>query len=218
MKEFRDDQGRPWQIALTVATALRVRDMVNIEIDQLDEDGQPTGSRKSVPFDIVDLATITQTLQVVRMQFAKLGEVLYAMLIRQVEDRKLTKDQFLEGLRGDSLEAASKALEEELVDFFPLRLRKTLGLIAAKMTEVAGELMTQAEHGLANVHPMDLSGTLYGKPPQSSGSTPENGRSGSCSSPDSTASSTIGGTPPTSLPSKPTSTNQSTRPKSTQPV
>jgi len=218
MKEFRDDQGRPWQIALTVAAALRVRDMVNIEIDQLDEEGQPTGSRKSVSLDIVDLATITQTLQVVRMQFAKLGEVLYAILMRQVEDRNMTKDQFLEGLRGDSLEAASKALEEELVDFFPLRLRKTLGLIAAKMTEVAGELMTQAEQGLESVSPTDLSGTLYGKPQQSSGSTQENGRSGSCSSPDSTASSTIGGTPPTSLPSKPTSTNQSTRQKSTQPV
>lgn len=183
MREFKDDEGRPWRLALTVASALRVRDMVTVDVDEVDADGQPTGSRKSVPFDMVDVGTIAQTFQVLRGQFAKIGEILYAMLVRQVEERKLTKEQFLDGLRGDSLEAGAKALEEELVDFFPLRLRRMVGLLAAKMDEVAADLMQKAESGLQNLATPDLSGTPSGKPPASSGSTQGGGRSGSSSRP-----------------------------------
>jgi hypothetical protein len=181
MREFKDDEGRPWRLALTVAAALRVRDMVTVDVDETDEDGNSTGKRKTVPFDLVDVGTISQTFQVLRGQFAKIGEVLYAILVAQVEERKLTKEQFLEGLRGDSLDAGAKALEEELVDFFPLRLRKMVGLLAAKMDEMASQLMTQAETGLANLKAEDLPGMSSGKPPASSASTPESGPSANSS-------------------------------------
>jgi hypothetical protein len=179
MREFKDDEGRPWRLALTVAAALRVRDMVTVDVDELDADGEPTGNRKSVPFDMVDVGTIAQTFQVLRGQFAKIGEILYAILVRQVEERKLSKEQFLDGLRGDSLEAGAKALEEELVDFFPLRLRKMVALLAAKMDEVAADLMAKAEAGLADLKaPAGLPGTPSGKPQESSESTPDAGPSG----------------------------------------
>jgi hypothetical protein len=181
MREFKDDEGRPWRLALTVAAALRVRDMVTVDVDETDEDGNPTGKRKTQPFDLVDVGTISQTFQVLRGQFAKIGEVLYAILVAQVEERKLTKEQFLEGLRGDSLDAGAKALEEELVDFFPLRLRKMVGLLAAKMDEMANQLMAQAETGLANLKAEDLPGMSSGKPPESSASTLESGPSGNLS-------------------------------------
>jgi hypothetical protein len=181
MREFKDDEGRPWRLALTVAAALRVRDMVTVDVDETDEDGNPTGKRKTQPFDLVDVGTISQTFQVLRGQFAKIGEVLYAILVAQVEERKLTKEQFLEGLRGDSLDAGAKALEEELVDFFPLRLRRMVGLLAAKMDEMAAELMTQAESGLANLKAADLPGMSSGKPQASSASTPESGPSANSS-------------------------------------
>jgi hypothetical protein len=177
MKEFRDDQGRPWQLALTVASALRVRDMVTVEVDDLDGDGNPTGKRKTVPFDLVDVGTISQTFQVLRGQFATIGEVLYAMLVKQVEERKLTKEDFLEGLRGDALEGAARALEQELVDFFPQRLRRMVALLAAKMDEVAGELMEQGVTKLETLTAAGLSGMPSGKPPESSAATQENGPS-----------------------------------------
>ena len=197
MREFKDDEGRPWRLALTVASALRVRDMVTVDMPELDEDGSPTGGRRTVPFDIVDLGTIAQTFQVLRGQFSKLGEVLYALLVRQVEERKLDRETFLDGLRGDALEAGAKALEEELVDFFPLRLRRMVGTLAAKMDEVAAQLIGEAEIGLASIRPGDLPGMPSGKPPASSASTPESGLSDSSSPPGSPASSTTGGTPPT---------------------
>lgn len=174
MREFKDDEGRPWRLALTVAAALRVKDMVTIDQEQED------GSRRSVPFDLVDSGSIPQTFQVLRTQFAKIGEVLYAMLVKQVEEKGLTKEQFLEGLRGDALDAGVKALEAELVDFFPQRLRKMIGLLASKMDEVQGELLGQAEAGLEKTSVATLmgqSGVASGKPQESLASTPESGPS-----------------------------------------
>jgi len=183
VREFRDNEGRPWRLALTVAAALRVRDMVTVEVDQLDGEGEPTGERKPVPFDLVDVGTISQTFTVLRGQFAKIAEVLYAVLVKQVEEKKLTKEQFFEGLQGDALDAGAKALEQELVDFFPQRLRKMIGLLAAKMDEMSIELMAKAEAGLEQIKAEDLPGMQSGKPQESSESIPESGPSDSLSLP-----------------------------------
>ena len=197
MREFKDDEGRPWRLALTVAAALRVRDMVTVDVDELDGDGEPTGQRKSVPFDLVDVGTISQTFTVLRGQFAKIGEILYAVLVKQVEEKKLTKEQFLEGLRGDALDAGAKALEQELVDFFPQRLRRMVALLAAKMDEMASELMGKAEAGLNQIKAEDLPGMPSGKPQASSASIQESGPSDNSLPPDKAALNTTGGTPPT---------------------
>jgi hypothetical protein len=183
MREFKDDEGRPWRLALTVAAALRVRDMVTVEVDEVDAEGDATGKRRAVPFDLVDVGTISQTFTVLRGQFAKIGEILYAVLIKQVEEKKLTKEQFLEGLRGDALDAGAKALEQELVDFFPQRLRRMVALLAAKMDEMATELMGKAEAGLAGITVEDLPGMQSGKPPESSASIPDAGPSDNSSPP-----------------------------------
>lgn len=175
MREFRDDQGRPWQVALTVASALRVRD--NVTVDVVDEE---TGERKAMPFDMVDAANISQTFQVLRSQYAKIGEILYALLTKQVEAKGLSKEDFFDGLRGDSLDAATKALEQELVDFFPQRLRKMIGLLASKMDEVQNEMLGRAEAGLEKATIESLagaSGTPSGKPQESSESIPASGPS-----------------------------------------
>ena len=178
MREFKDDEGRPWRLALTVASALRVKDMVSVDVT--DEDG----TRRTVPFDLVDAASISQTFQVLRTQYAKIGETLYAILVKQVAEKGLDKEAFLEGLRGDALDAGVKALEAELVDFFPPRLRKMIGLLAAKMDEVAGEMLTKAEAGLEAASAETLiaqSGTPSGRPQESSASTPASGPSGNSS-------------------------------------
>lgn len=177
MIEFRDDEGRPWRLALTVSAAMRVRDMVTVEADVLGEDGKPTGAKKTVPFDIADVSAIGQTFQVLRSQFIKVGEVLYAILCSQADEKNLSKEQFLDGFRGDSLEAARAAIESELADFFPQRLRKMVRLIGVKMEEVSAEMLDRAEAQMAKATPAELSGMQYGKPPESSASIPANGLS-----------------------------------------
>jgi hypothetical protein len=170
---------------------------VDVTVEEELPDGGVKTERKTLPFDMVDVASLSQTFQVLRGQFAKVGESLYAILTKQVEERKLTKDQFLDGLRGDSLEAGAKALEQELVDFFPQRLRRMVGLLAAKMDEVAGEMLDQAEAKMAEVTAGDLRGVRSGKPQESSASIPASGPSGNSPQPETPASNTTGGTPPT---------------------
>lgn len=175
MREFRDDQGRPWQVALTVAAAMRVKDCVVVEIE---------GQKR--PFDLVDVASISNTMQILRGQYTTIAETLYAILVRQVEEKKLTKEEFFDGLRGDALEGAARVLEQELIDFFPQRLRKMVGLLAAKMDEASAELMSRAEAAMESATTSDLlaqSGTQSGRPPESSASIQESGPSGNSPQP-----------------------------------
>lgn len=179
MKEFRDDQGRPWVVALTVAAAERVRGLVTIDVteDVTQPDCSVTRQTRAVPFDLVDAGNISRTLEVLRSQYGKIGEILYAICRSQVDEKKLTKEQFLEGLRGDALDAGVKALEQELVDFFPQRLRRMVGLLVSKMDEMATELLTRAEAGLeaATIETLVPSGTPSTRPQASSDATPESG-------------------------------------------
>jgi hypothetical protein len=175
MREFKDDEGRPWRLALTVAAAMRVKDTVTVQID---------GEKK--PFDLVDVSAIGTTMQVMRGQYTVIAETLYAILIRQCEEKKMSKEDFFDGLRGDSLDAAAKALEAELIDFFPQRLRKMVTLIAAKIDEATAELLTKAEASIEKASMGDIipaSGQPSGSVQESSESTQENGRSDSLSPP-----------------------------------
>lgn len=169
MREFKDDEGRPWRLALTVAAAMRVKDTVTVAID-----GDPK------PFDLVDVAAIGTTMQVLRGQYTVIAETLYAILCRQCDEKKLSKEDFFDGLRGDSLDAGAKALEAELIDFFPLRLRKMITLIAAKIDEATAELLAKAEASIEKASMGDIipaSGQPSGSVQESSESIQENGRS-----------------------------------------
>jgi hypothetical protein len=182
MKEFKDDQGRPWMVALTVAAADRVRGLVTIDVtDDVEQaDGRIERQRRTEPFDMIDAGNISRTLEVLRSQYGKIGEILYAICRKQCDEKKLTKEDFLEGLKGDALEAGVKALEAELVDFFPPRLRRMVGLLVAKMDEMATELTAKAEAGLAAATVESLigaSGMPSTKPPEFSASTPASGPS-----------------------------------------
>lgn len=215
MREFRDDQGRPWMLALTVAAAERVRGMVTIDVteDVEQPDGSVTRQTRAVPFDLIDVENINRTLTLLRTSYGKIGEILYAICRQQVADKNLTKEEFLEGLRGDAMDAATKALEQELVDFFPQGLRRMVRLLGAKMDELAAEMRSRSEAAMeaATIENLGLSGTQSMRPPESLESIPANGPCGSSSSPEIADSKWIGGTPPTSSPNRQTSTRRNTR-------
>jgi hypothetical protein len=187
MKEFRDDQGRPWMVAITVAAAERVRGLVTVDVteDVEQSDGSVSRQTRKAPLDIIDTSSIANTLQILRSQYGTVGEVLYAICRKQCEDKKISREDFLDGLRGYAIEAGVKAIEEELVDFFPPRLRKMVGLLATKMDEVATQMLDQAEARMQAATAASLleqSGTQSTRPPESSASTPESGRSETSSS------------------------------------
>ena len=158
MKEFKDDQGRPWMVALTVAAADRVRGLVTIDVtDDVEQaDGRIERQRRTEPLDLIDAGNISRTLEILRSRYGKIGEILYAICRKQAE----------------------------LVDFFPPRLRRMVGLLVAKMDEMAAELTAKAEAGLAAATVESLigaSGMPSTKPPESSASIPASGPSDSSS-------------------------------------
>ena len=151
MREFRDHEGRPWQVSLTVSSASRVKDLVRVVLPPKSAD-EPAPT-EAVPFDIIDAGEIARTFQVLRSNFSALGETLAALLLPQIVQKGLTKEQFLDGLKGESLEQGGLAVEEELVSFFPPRLRGVVTALAARMTELAETVTKQAEAALQTPGP-----------------------------------------------------------------
>ena len=164
MREFKDDEGRPWQIALTVGSALRVKQNVKVIVEN-----------KEVPFDIVDVQGLSVAMQVLRGNYTALAESLYYICIAQASSKNIDKDQFLDGMRGDCLEDAAKALEEELIDFFPPRLRKMISLLSSKMTEAQEELIDKAQKEMETINVAELSGMQSMNAQESSDATQQSG-------------------------------------------
>ena len=171
MREFKDNEGRPWHVSLTVSSAARVKDLVRVVLPPKSAD-EPAPT-EPVAFDIIDAGEIARTFQVLRSNFSALGETLAALLLPQIEQKGLTKEQFLDGLKGESLEQGGLAVEEELVSFFPPRLRGVVTALAARMTELAETVTKQAEAALQTPGPSS------GSVPASSAPSPANGPSDS---------------------------------------
>lgn len=164
MREFKDNEGRPWHVSLTVSSASRVKDLVRVVLPPKSAD-EPAPT-EAVPFDLIDAGEIARTFQVLRSNFSALGETLAALLLPQIIQKGLTKEQFLDGLKGESLEQGGLAVEEELVSFFPPRLRGVVTALAARMTELAETVTKQAEAALQTPGPSS------GSVPASPDSTP----------------------------------------------
>lgn len=176
MREWRDNQGRPWQLALTVLSARRVRDTVKATYQRTGADGQPTGETEERRLDLLDTASIGQTLSILRGNFLALSEALLAIHEPQVAAKGLDGDQFLDGLAGDALDAARSALEDELVAFFPRRYREVVAEMSRRMTEVETELTARAREAIATAV-AGPPGMLFGSALESSASTRESGPS-----------------------------------------
>ena len=184
MRSFKDTLGREWNLALTTTAVMRIRDSVNYA--DVGEDGKATER----PLDLGDVQTANQALTLFRNHYTKLVEVLRVALAKQIEERKMSGEEFADGLSGDAFESAREAFEGELISFFPKRRRELLELVTAEMNRAEAAAMGNAMETLAKA-----SGLPSGKPPESSASIPESGLSDSSSSLATDAQTPNGGTP-----------------------
>lgn len=177
MREFKDDEGRPWILALTCAAAERLKDLVTADIEEevTAEDGTVTKSTKTVPFDIGDVALVAPLMSVLHRDMIKRGEVVYAILRHQVEQKGLTREQFLDGMRGESLDAAADALESEVIAFFPPSRRDLVSDTVRTVREMFVELSATARRQVQAMSETGLSGISSGRRQASSASTQANG-------------------------------------------
>ena len=154
MKSFTDAAGRTWSIALTLGTALHVKNKLDVDLLQ-PEAGEPP------------LLTRLGTDEML------LGEVLCALLESQFEAHKVTDADVRNAFDGKTLLAAQQAFYDELTDFFQSRGRTDRAkAVAAQATLIAKA--TAAIEGKIETMDLDrlVDGALSGSWPEPSVSTP----------------------------------------------
>ena len=123
MRIFKDSEGREWTLKVDVAAVKRMRDIANIDI--LSEDGEAFGTLATDPVALADC--------------------VYAICKKKADEREISQDDFAELFCGDSIDDATTALLDAVVDFFPKARRVILSRAIEKMREAMAEAMTEAE-------------------------------------------------------------------------
>lgn len=148
MRTFTDTQGRAWTVTVTVDTIRRVRALAGADLMAV------------VGGDLLERLSGDPVL---------LADLLYAVVKPEADARQVSDLDFGRALAGDAVVAATQALLEGLIDFFPSPrarlLRQALDKLAAWQTAA----LAAAEQRLAA---LAEPGTWSGDSPASSGSTP----------------------------------------------
>jgi hypothetical protein len=131
VKEFRDGEGRTWQLGFNMAAVKRLRDQAGVDLLALHEGTPPLIMR-------------------LKTDAVLLWHVLYTLLRPAAEARSVSEDQFLEAADADVSRAAEEAFWSSLTDFFRrwgrepqvLMIEKTRELMDAALAEVVTQMST----------------------------------------------------------------------------
>ena len=131
MRTFKDNKGRTWEIALNVWQMKRLRDTLGIDLVNV----IGTSADGNVRVDTIDRIASDPCLLV---------DILWVVCERQANAEGVKDEDFGASLAGDSIEDATRAFLDELVDFFPgarrLFLKKAVGLARKYTGEMTGVL------------------------------------------------------------------------------
>lgn len=159
MKTFADNAGRNWTVQINVDAIKRVRDLVSANLLEVVE-GKLLDRLVSDPVLLCD--------------------VIYAVCKPEADTKNVSDVDFGRAMAGDAIDAATTALLEELVDFFPQGRRKVLAKALNKLKALETAALKTVDARLDSPElerrmEMELRrlGTWSGDAPESSGSTPE---------------------------------------------
>ena len=127
MRTFTDVTGRPWAVTVTVDTIRRVRSLTSIDL-----------------LEVVN-GTLIERLA---GDPVLLCDVLYAVVKPEADTATISDIDFGRLLAGDTIEHATRALLEGLVDFFPNPRRRLLAKALEKLAAWQDQAVTQAELAL----------------------------------------------------------------------
>ena len=115
MGSFKDNEGREWQVSITVAAVKRVRELVGVDL-----------------LDIADGVVITE----LATNPIKLVDVVYAICKPQADQARVSDEDFGEAMLGDAIDQATEAVLDALVSFTPnQRDRNHLQTVLSKTNE-----------------------------------------------------------------------------------
>jgi hypothetical protein len=121
MKQFKDNAGRLWQIAINVTSIKRVRDLARFDLLDVVKPGSDAMARlMDDPILLVD--------------------VLWCLCAEQAKQANVSDGLFGEAMAGDAIDAGNSALLEELADFFRLPSQRT----AIRKVLAKGRLVSDA--------------------------------------------------------------------------
>lgn len=159
MRSFTDNAGRTWTIAVNVNAIKRVRGLLGLDL-----------------LDLVGGGLLEKLFG----DPVLLSDVVYAVCRPEADAKGVTDEDFGRAMAGDTIEHATKALLEELVDFSPSprdranlqrvlqttwqALDKARDVITAKLATVDAEALV--------VQALATSGNSSGAAPESSASIP----------------------------------------------
>lgn len=115
MQKFIDRRGRVWIVDIDNTTLRRVKALTDVRL--LD----------AVEGDLVSQLSSDPLL---------LGDVLFAICKPQADQQDVDDESFAEGLAGDSIDEACKALVDALVAYFPESRRRLLRKAADKQQQI----------------------------------------------------------------------------------
>lgn len=149
MPVWTDNTGRSWSIVIDPVSLKRVKDLAGVNLVA----------------DLVDAKLFSN----LATDPVLLCAVLYALCKPQADAANVTPEQFGHALTGDAVGAATDALLEGLIDFFPNpRRRMVLRKSLVKMHEIDELELRLADERVEGLTYGGSSGNLLG----SSGSTP----------------------------------------------
>lgn len=140
MLSFKDKIGRQWICRVDVAAIRRVRALCNLDL---------ANSIVVHPDGTAD----TSVLQALASDPCLLVDTVFAVCKDQADRLAVTDVQFAEGLDGDTIEAATLALMEGIVEFFPLPKRRLL-------TKILDVVKQQRQQEQTRMEAMEQDGTL----------------------------------------------------------
>lgn len=157
MHSFKDTAGRAWTISIHVTAVRRCRALVDVDLYKLvDAKFEGLGKLLSDPCSLVD--------------------VLYVLCKDEADKLGVSDEDFGRGLGGDSLELASNAFLEELIDFFPdARIRAGIKRVIEKGRDLGDRI---AKLSMMKLDALDLDAEARrlidssGNSQEPSGSTP----------------------------------------------
>lgn len=127
MKTFTDNAGRQWQLDVTVETIKRVKSLLGVDLLEV------------IGGDLAERLSTDPIL---------LCDVLFAVCKPEADQRSVSDEEFGRGLAGDAIDAATGALLEALVDFFPKLRRGLLKTALGRLTELQTRAVELAEKRL----------------------------------------------------------------------
>lgn len=151
MKSFKS-LDRDWQLTVNYSAGERVKALTNLDL-----------------FSINIFEEIGNNPM-------KLIETLYAICQPEADANKITKQQFVDSLAGDTIEKAADALTQEIIDFFPSSRRETLKRLLATAEQLQGKALEMLDAKLKDPNLLNELGKQLNGPsgvaPASAESTP----------------------------------------------